>query len=304
MVIIIDGLDECPAVDAQVQIIDLIAASICEQTTPFLWAFFSRPEPPITSAFSSKVALNMSWTLPLTLSGNADSDIEAYLRGSFGTIRAKYSIPASAAWPEEEDIHRLISRSAGLFVYAVTAIRYIGGLGKGTSGLEKRLRAVLQLDSISTESPFSALDQLYMLVMIQIPEGVLSDTMSLLYINQSAAMGQFDHIWHQYTPGSRPNLHCYCFALGLSSAAFHVAISNLYSVLEVTASESGELETFRFYHRSFLDFLLDPRRAKQYFIESPVVNQHCLEMVVHAMSTAVDTRTSEYPKLLLHLTES
>jgi hypothetical protein len=295
MVIIIDGLDECATVDAQVQIIDLIATSIYEQTTPFLWAFFSRPEPPITSAFSTKVAPNMSWTLPLTLSGNADSDIEAYLRGSFGAIRAKYSIPASVAWPTEKDICRLVSQSAGLFVYAVTALRYVDRLGNGRFGLEERLRAILQLNAKSTESPFSALDQLYMLVMMQIPEGVLSDTMSLLHLDQSAALERYARSVRGLRISSRPpvtSLHC---ALGLSSAAFHVAISNLYSVLEVTMSGNGEPEEFRFHHRSFVDFLLDSRRSKQYFIESPVVHQHCLEMIVCAMNAAVDTDASECP---------
>jgi hypothetical protein len=296
MVIIIDGLDECATVNAQVQIIDLIATSIHDQTTPFLWAFFSRPEPPITSAFSSKVAPNMSWTLPLTLSGNVDNDIEAYLRGSFGAICANYSIPASAAWPAEEDIRHLISRSAGLFVYAVTAIRYVEGLGKGGSyGLEERLRAVLQLESKSRENPFSTLDQLYMLVMMQISEGVLRDTMSLLYLDQTAILKRLNS-WS-------PTLYSYCVALGLSSAAFHVAISNLYSVLGVKMSEGGEPLEFRFYHRSFLDFLLDSRRSEQYFIKSPVVHQHCLEMIIHTVSTATDSDGSKYPKLWLHLTE-
>jgi hypothetical protein len=294
MVIVVDGLDECATVDAQVQIIHLIAASIHEQTTPFSWAFFSRPEPPITSAFSSKVGPNISWTLPLTLSGTADRDIEAYLCGSFGAIRGKYSIPAGE-WPAEEDIRRLVSRSAGLFVYAVTALRYVDGLGKGRSGLEERLRAVLQLDSRSTESPFSTLDQLYMLVMMQIPEGVLSDTMSLLCLRQTVIFnGQID--WS-------PTVHSHCLALGLSPAAFHVAISNLYSVLEVTTYETQEPDEFGFYHQSFLEFLMDSRRSKQYFIKSPAVHQHCLEMIVHTMNTGVDTDTSEYRKLCLHLTE-
>jgi hypothetical protein len=302
MVIIVDGLDECATVDAQVQIIDLIAASICEQTTPFLWAFFSRPEPPITSAFSSKIAPNMSWTLPLTLSGNADSDIEAYLRGGFEMIRAKHGIPADK-WPAEEDIRHLVSQLAGLFVYAATALRYVDGLGKGRSGLEERLRAVLQLDSMSIESPFSALDQLYMLVMMQIPEGVFSDTMSLLQLDQSPAFERFVRFSYEYPSPQRPKVASCCSALGLSSAAFHVAISNLYSVLEVTMSERGEPEKFRFYHRSFLDFLLDSRRSIQYFIMSPVVHRHCLEIIVRTMSTAVDTDASEYPKLWLDLTE-
>jgi hypothetical protein len=303
MVIVVDGLDECATGNAQVQIIDLIAASIHERATPFLWAFFSRPEPPITSTFSSKVVPNMSWTLPLTLSGNADSDIEAYLRGSFRAIRAKYSIPASTAWPAEKDVRRLISRSAGLFVYAVTAIRYVEGLDKGSSGLEERLSAVLQLDSISAESPFSALDQLYMLVMMQIPEGVLSDTMLLLCLDQSLVFERYASSLPEDRGLKLPKVTFLRSALGLSEAAYHVAISNLYSVVEVLMSASRQPAQFHFYHKSFLDFLLDSKRSKQYFIKSPVIHQHCLEMIVRAMSTTADTDAGEYPKLWLPLTE-
>jgi hypothetical protein len=243
----------------------------------------------------------MSWTLPLTLSGNADSDIQAYLHGSFVMIRAKYSIPDSTAWPAEEDICRFVSQSAGLFVYAVTALRYIDGIGNGRSGLEERLCAVLQLDSMSTEIPFSALDQLYMLVMMQIPEGVLYDTMSLLYLGQSPTIDRFMRSLYERHFVELSRVTCICSLLGLSSAAFCVTISNLYSVLEVTMSESGGPEEFHFYHKSFLDFLLDSRRSKQYFIESPVVHQHCLEMIVRTLSTEVGTDASEYPKLWLHL---
>jgi hypothetical protein len=81
-------------------------------------------------------------------------------------IRSKHNIPANEAWPMENDICCLVSQPAGLFVYPATAIRYIDGLGSGTSGLDERLHAVLKLDSKSTEYPFSALDQLYMMFMM------------------------------------------------------------------------------------------------------------------------------------------
>jgi hypothetical protein len=299
LVIVVDGLDECATVDAQLQIIDLVTTSIHEQTTPFSWAFFSRPEPPITSAFSSKIATNVSWMLPLTLSGNADSDIEAYLRGSFEVIRVKHSIPASVDWPEEEDIYRLVSQSAGLFVYPVIVIRYIDGLDKGTSRLEERLREVLQLDVGSKEHPFLALDLLYKLLMMQIPEGVLSDTMSLLHLDQSAAAKICDEIWLRYYSTGRPGVLSYCFVLDVSPAAFHVAIGNLHSALEVTTSESGRLKDLRFYHRSFIDFLLDPRRSERYCIRSRAICQHCREMTMRAMLAVVDAEAGEYANCLI-----
>jgi hypothetical protein len=299
LVIVVDGLDECATVDAQVKIINLIATSIHEQTTPFVWAFFSRPEPPITSTFSSQVPQNISWMLPLTLSDNANSDIEAYLRGGCQAICAELNISIDVAWPAEEDISRLVSQSAGLFAYAATAIRYIAGLGNGTSGLEQRLRRVLQVDSPSEENPFSALDDLYTLLMMQVPKGVLYDTLSLLYLDQSG-------VYHRYIIAN-PQVKVskfvsYCLALSLSTAAFHATISNLYSVLHVTRSEDEELDGLQFYHRSFLDFLWDQARSKIYFIYSQVVLRHCLKLVVRALTPVSGAKFSEYQIISCHLT--
>ncbi|KAF9440088.1 hypothetical protein P691DRAFT_646434, partial [Macrolepiota fuliginosa MF-IS2] len=139
--IIIDGLDECDGKDAQSTIIDIIITSVHRQSTPFLWAFFSRPEPHITSEFSTEQATEVCWQLTLPVSRDADQDIEAYLRDSFRTIRKKYNLPAAFPWPSEEDIHQLVKQSAGLFVYTASAIRYVDG--PGISGPEERLGSVL-----------------------------------------------------------------------------------------------------------------------------------------------------------------
>ncbi|KAF9439509.1 hypothetical protein P691DRAFT_786344, partial [Macrolepiota fuliginosa MF-IS2] len=89
-VIIIDGLDECDGKDAQRTIIQIIITSVHEQSTPFLWAFFSRPEPHIKAAFSSKQATDVCLKLNLPVSRDADGDIEAYLRDGFRIIRAEH----------------------------------------------------------------------------------------------------------------------------------------------------------------------------------------------------------------------
>ncbi|KAF9440629.1 hypothetical protein P691DRAFT_637782, partial [Macrolepiota fuliginosa MF-IS2] len=180
-VIIIDGLDECDGKDAQSTIIDIIITSVHQQSTPFLWAFFSRPEPHITSEFSTEQATEVCWRLTLPVSRDADQDIEAYLRDGFRTIRKKYNLPAAFAWPSEEDIHQLVKQSAGLFIYTASAIRYVDG--SGISGPEERLGSVLELGTTETkDNPLANLDQFYTLIMEQIPEGTLLNTILLLSI--------------------------------------------------------------------------------------------------------------------------
>ncbi|KAF9440478.1 hypothetical protein P691DRAFT_780069 [Macrolepiota fuliginosa MF-IS2] len=221
-VIIIDGLDECDGKDAQSTIIDIIITSVHQQSTPFLWAFFSRPEPHITSAFSTEQA--------------TEDDPE------------KCNLPTAFAWPSEEDIHQLVEQSAGLFVYTANAIRYVDG--PGISGPEERLRSVLGLGTIR-DNPLANLDRFYMLIMKQIPEETLPDTILLL----SAA-----NVIVQFL-----NPRTVCAVLKLSLTAFYVAVNNLYSVLKIKNTEDGMPSYLSFYHASFEDFLIDKKRSTQKF---------------------------------------
>lgn len=246
-IIIIDGLDECKTTTAQTAIMELVTTSIHDQTTPFLWAFFSRPEPHIVSAFSSELAMKVSWQLTLPVSRDADSDIEAYLQDGFRMIRAKYGLPSVMAWPSMDDIRRLVDQSSGLFVYAATIIRYIGQ-DSCTSGPEERLQSVLKLgrERVGSDgNPLSALDRFYTLTMEQVPKEVLANTLSLLCIHLNHA-SKISH---------------YCSMLNISLMAFHAATKNLHSVLDITKSQSGVPVDFSFYHKSFADFLSTTARS-------------------------------------------
>lgn len=271
-VIVIDGLDECNTATAIDAIIKLVITSIHQQTTPFLWAFFSRPEPHITSAFSSQLAMEVSWRLELPVSRDADSDVEAYLRDSFRTIHAKYGLPPTMTWPSEDDIHHLVDQSSGLFIYPVTIVRYIGQ-DNSAFGLDDRLRLVLELDEGivgSDDNPLSALDRFYRLIMAQIPKADLPNTLSLLCIDLN---------WKS-TWSENPIIQ-YCSILGLSITAFHAATSNLHSVIEIQKSKTGTPLWFSFYHKSFTEFLSTSMRSgPDYYVNA----SHCLQKCFGAMT--------------------
>ncbi|KAF9444817.1 hypothetical protein P691DRAFT_778006 [Macrolepiota fuliginosa MF-IS2] len=250
IVIIIDGLDECDSKDAQSTIVQVITSSVHQQSTPFLWAFFSRPEPHIRSTFSTEQATEICWQLTLPVSRGADQDIEAYLRDGFKTIRAKYDLPAAFPWPSEEDIHQLVEQSAGLFIYTTSAIRYVDG--PGISGPEERLRSVLGLGTTETkDNPLANLDRFYMLIMEQIPEGTLLNTILLL------------SMWCCIRPFLSSS--GVCAILKLSLTGFYAAVNNLYSVLEMKYIKNGMPGGLSFYHASFGDFLEDKKRSTQKF---------------------------------------
>ncbi|KAF9442536.1 hypothetical protein P691DRAFT_474426 [Macrolepiota fuliginosa MF-IS2] len=250
IVIIIDGLDECDGKDAQSTIIKVITSSVHQQSTPFLWAFFSRPESHIKSAFSTEQAAEVCWLLTLPVSRDADRDIEAYLRDGFGTIRAKYDLPAAFPWPSEEDIHQLVKQSAGLFIYTASAIRYVAG--PGPAGPEERLRSVLSLGTTEIrDNPLVNLDRFYMLIVRQIPEETLPDTILLLSALQIISRSL--------------DLRIICATLKLSLTALYAAVNSLYSVLKIENGGDGMPKHLLFYHTSFWDFLIDEARSAQKF---------------------------------------
>ncbi|KAF9447227.1 hypothetical protein P691DRAFT_822349, partial [Macrolepiota fuliginosa MF-IS2] len=151
-------------------IIEIIITSIRQKTTPFLWAFFSRPEPHIKATFESEGALNVCWRLTLPVSRDANQDIKAYLRYSFQMIWAKYQFPRTITGPSENDMDQLFDQSAGLFIYAASAIRQIS---QSPLGPEKQLQAVLGLG-------IRSIDALYHLIMEQIPKEIRTNTRLLL----------------------------------------------------------------------------------------------------------------------------
>ncbi|KAF5349195.1 hypothetical protein D9756_009522 [Leucocoprinus leucothites] len=237
-VVVIDGLDECDGLEAQDTIVQVIITSVAEGTSPFLWAFFTRPEPNIVASFSSSEAKDLCWYLTLPVSRDVDKDIEAFLRDGFRTIRAKNSIPADVSWPLDADILRLVEQSAGLFVYGASAMRFIA-LGPGLPGPPERLKSLLDLGN-NTSQPLSKLDQLYLLIMQQIPKDILQNTLLILTSNTALGFGR--------------EVSRMCNLLNFSEATFYTLLHNLHSVLEVRSPDRLGNRYLRFYHASFTEF--------------------------------------------------
>lgn len=275
-VIFIDGLDECAGEDAQRAIIDTISTSVLEQTTPFLWAFFSRPEPHIVAQFSAPQVANLCWQPLLHVSRDADEDIELYLQDGFGRIRAKYGIPSTVLWPSKYDVRELVRRSAGLFIYPASVIRFVGE--GGPLGPEEQLRLTLQFPTKLLGNPWSHLDAFYALIMEQIPKDILPVVLKLLLLTQPLS----------YLPRT------YMFAadvLGLSFPTYCAALSKLHSVVKLTYADTGLPKDIGFHHASFTDFLGDPERSREFCVKTPEVCAMLLGDITRRFNSKFDNST-------------
>jgi len=176
-VIILDGLDEIDGstaeVDsriAQAEIIDIVATSIRERTTPFRWFILSRPESHIQRAMGVNNVLSLLHSIDLPLSSQDDHEILIFFEKELDKIREEHNLPSS--WCPESDVAVLIKLADGLWIYVDTVTRFIGD--PNSSGPTAQLKLVLNLAKESrgklSENPLAKMDMFYDLIMRQIFE--------------------------------------------------------------------------------------------------------------------------------------
>lgn len=308
--IFIDGLDECESPEAQCQIIELIASSARDGSTPFCWAFFSRPERHIEATFSQANVAPLCHKITLPISRDVDGEIELYLRAGFDNILQRCNLSlAPSLWPSRQDMKILVDAAAGLFVYAATVLRFIGQ--SASLGPEEPLRAVL--DAISYHrslagngvpmSPFTELDGFYMLIMQRIPEKAVPITQLLCAVLCFCGPLSYRNGWGAMVLGNLLKLSEFEFktiCYHLSSVVhfqdqggpltfhgadttlpfYHLsppAITNLCAIVRTRLGGS-----ISFYHKSFYDFLVDPKRSGKFCVKSPMMDnvlfEHCLSV--------------------------
>ncbi|KAF9441295.1 hypothetical protein P691DRAFT_739799 [Macrolepiota fuliginosa MF-IS2] len=190
LVVIIDGLDECgKGPGTHCDIIEIVAASIRNRTTPFRWVFFSRPETHIVGSFTTDDLCSLTYQLEIRVSRDIDYDITLYLTDGLRKIQQRNGL--SDSWLSERDIGVLVSLSGGLFIYAATVIRFVGG--RELLGPMDQLRAVLALASGNkgTDSvhPLSELDLFYTLIMRCVPPGIIPRIQAILLLTSFTAFG-------------------------------------------------------------------------------------------------------------------
>ncbi|KAJ3564115.1 hypothetical protein NP233_g8501 [Leucocoprinus birnbaumii] len=295
MSIFIDGLDECKDKDAQSEIIEIIAESVQDQSTPFHWAFFSREEPRITSTFALPHISPHCHVIYLPISRDTDKEIEAYLRGALESIlcRRLGNMTLSSPWPTDDDVQKLVHAAAGLFAYAATIVRFIDS--HSYSRFREMLQAILSAivyPHCNSLPVFTNLDSLYTLILQGVPADIASST-NLLLLRLAGG-----------NPSSPFSVLEICNPLSISEAEFKSICCYLHAVLvyHVPLPETSEtfapnlrsyLEqdlsfesntalihqfhqshgTVSFLHKSFYDFLRDPNRSGSVFNRDTVVTQ-------------------------------
>jgi NACHT domain len=259
-IVVIDGLDECAARDRIAAFIGLLGEMMNGRTIPLRFLLTSRPEHDIEVAFRSHI--NSDTALWLALEDSRD-DVRLYLRTDLLQIRQKFAEVMKnkpSQWPSESVLDNLVKKSEGLFIYARTAVQYIGD-GKGSPQI--KLQRVLTMHK--------GLDPLYTQVITDAQEFEHFDTImgSLMYLREPLTVRDLSKL------------------LGLDVSEIRMALDGCHSILVIP---EYDYESVRPYHASLRDFLISHERSGSLFC-APIKFHHtllfqCLKNITNALANA------------------
>ncbi|KAJ3507510.1 hypothetical protein NLJ89_g6261 [Agrocybe chaxingu] len=242
--IVIDGLDECLDEGGQTTLIRLLFSLTSRYALPLKLLIASRPEADIKPVFATISPVSH---LELNDDFHPDHDIRHFLEDRFREIRSSHPFCSRipSGWPKKWELESLVQKTSGQFIYASIAMRFVDSPRHLPT---QRLEILLDLRlSINHDLPFAELDNLYSWLLSRVENPPLVLQILGVHIALQSGSGLY-------------HVEAIEYMLGLEGGELNVALADLGSILECG-------NWIKFHHRCFVDFLLSPRRSKEYNID-------------------------------------
>ena len=236
---------------------------------PVMFLIASRPEHDINTVFSSHSMEGIFLRLYLDDTFHPDEDIRKYLQETFEEIRTthpfKSGIPKS--WPTTETVEIIVQKSSCQFIYAATIIRYVQSIRHQP---HHRLDIAMNLRPPRGDLPFAQLDILYRMILSSV-EDIEPVLYALSIFSLRVSSGQ--------------PLNIPAFMNLADDEELDVLFCDLGAFVSVETFNDG-YRTLRILHASLHDFLLDPMRSKEYFINIDKYRSRLLADVIDYVAPA------------------
>ena len=257
--IIIDALDECKDEEPASAILSILSRYVNE--IPDVKFFITgRPEPRIRSGFRLRSLLPITEVLKLheVKPGTVNNDIELFFQTRLTDLAENRSdCDATGDWPSSADVEILCKKAAGFFIYASTVVKFVSSKNHKPA---KQLNLIISLPQSTSHEGRSGLDLLYTQVLEQAVDDVHVDDMEI-YSHFRTVVGAVLLVSNPLSVKALSDL--------LRESDVSTALRSLHSLLLVPTSEVAPV---RIFHKSFPDFLMDPKRCqdKHFFVDSTV----------------------------------
>ncbi|CUA70039.1 putative WD repeat-containing protein all2124 [Nostoc sp, PCC 7120] [Rhizoctonia solani] len=259
LTVVIDALDECEDKESTRRMLEVL---LNESTNlPIRFVLSTRPEPEIRDQMIERVKSRL--VLHELDKDEVRLDIETYLRAALVEMK-----------PSEDQVAALVAKSGILFIYAATAVRYIG-YDNFQSDPHDRLRDILAASGSQEDGENEEIDQLYITVL----EAALGNRRL-----RKVERDNMQQVLHTVVCARDP-----LTVSGLSELLrihnpdrVRAVLRPLWSVLHII----GESELVTTLHASFPDFMFDSSRSKAYSCDSDAHNhtlaEHCFSRIRRA----------------------
>jgi hypothetical protein len=254
IVIVVDALDECDAIEYIRLVIQLMSQAKSFTSIHLKFFLTSRPELPIRLGFKDISSKYKDLVLHQIPEPVIEHDITTFLQHELSKIRLDYNksvtlnrqLPLN--WPGSEHIEKLVNMAIPLFIFAATVCRFIQDRRLG--GPKDQLTRILD----HQKSQRSNLDATYLPVLDQLLVGLLESEKQDVGERFKQVVGSIVTL---ASPLSTPSLAC---LLGISRDTVEDQLDLLHSVLNIPPDSNTPV---RLLHLSFRDFLVDPDKGRE-----------------------------------------
>ncbi len=167
VLLVVDALDECDNSENAAAKLFKIVVSRCTEVPSLRLLVTSRPETYIQSVFIGE------YTTGIVLHENVEqsvvsNDIRRYLRAEMSKIPRELGAKLPSSWPYEKDLDQLVDKAGKLFIWAATAIRFVGDSAERNPASQLKILLGTPVGpNMNDENPYAPLDNLYVAVLSQ-----------------------------------------------------------------------------------------------------------------------------------------
>jgi WD40 repeat protein len=249
--IIIDALDECRDEEPESALLSILSRYL--DKIPFVKFFITgRPEARIRSGFRLKSLRPHTEVFKLheVERPSVDKDIRLFFKvelTEIGKNRSDCNLPEE--WPSSAELDALCVKAAHLFIYAATVVKFVASQDHQPT---RRLTDIIALPHDTTKEGRAGIDQLYTEVLKQAFLNIQADD-GEFYSSFQSVVGAVVLV---HNPLSVPALSD---LLGVSNVS--TTLRSLHSLINIPTDQPSPIP-IHVLHKSFPDFLIDPKRCK------------------------------------------
>jgi hypothetical protein len=268
--IIIDALDECKDKEPASAILSMLSRYV-DQIPNVKFFITGRPEPRIRSGFRLRSLLPITEVLKLheVEPKTVNSDIKLFFQTQLANlVENRSDCDSTDDWPSSSDIEILCKKAAGFFIYASTVVKFIASEIYLPTEM---LALVTSLPQSTAREGMSGVDELYIKVLEQAFQDVHAGD-SQHYSRFKTVVGT---VLLVFNPLSVKALSDLMRVPGTSTT-----LRPLHSLLLIPDNTKDPVHI---YHKSFPDFLTDPKRCEdQRFFVDPTF--HHVEILLSCLN--------------------